>query len=55
MRQAANIAVPVWNAYEEAPYVAEWRQSYYSATEQLGGASDPKAILSLMRKSSGLR
>lgn len=51
------VAVPVWNprAYEEAPYVAEWRSAYYDATTQLGAANDPKAILKLMRKSTGLR
>ena len=49
------VAIPVWDTYEEAPYVSEWRDAYYNATAQLGGANDPKAILSLMRKQTGLR
>lgn len=51
------IAVPVWNVddYQEAPYVADWREAYHSATETLGGANDLKAILALMRQSTGLR
>lgn len=51
------IAVPVWDrrGYEEAPYVADWREAYYAATKDLGGATDPKAILAHMRQGAGLR
>jgi hypothetical protein len=50
------IAVPVWNPqrdYDEAPYVADWRQSYDQARSDVGG--DFKAILSHMRKNAGFR
>lgn len=45
------IAVPVWESktYEEAPYVANWREAYYDATAQVG-TKDLSAILSLMRQ-----
>lgn len=51
------VAVPVWGskAYEEAPYVADWRDAYYSAVGELGGASDTKAILAHMRESMNLQ
>lgn len=44
--------VPVWGSktYEEAPYVANWREAYYAATEQVG-TKDLSKILSLMRQS----
>lgn len=51
------IAVPVWDrsGFEEAPYVADWREAYHAATKELGGATDPKAILAHMRANAGLR
>lgn len=51
------IAVPVWNRddYEEAPYVGQWRDAYYDATDRLDSASDTKAILADMRRNAGLR
>lgn len=54
-RSCHCIAVPVWPGQEipEAPYVAQWRESYYSATEKLGGASDEKSVLALMRADLG--
>lgn len=54
-RSCHCIAVPVWPGQEvpEAPYVSKWRESYYAATEKLGGASDTKAILALMRDDLG--
>lgn len=50
-------AVPVWGSktYEEAPYVADWREAYYEAVDELGGATDTKAILAHMRESMSLR
>jgi hypothetical protein len=44
--------VPVWGSktYEEAPYVADWRDAYYAATAQVG-TKDLSKILSLMRQS----
>lgn len=51
-------AVPVWgsrSSYEEAPYVAGWREAYYDATKELGGAKDTKAILAHMRESMNLQ
>lgn len=49
------VAVPVWpgQEVEEAPYVADWREAYFAATDELGGASDTKAILARMRESLG--
>lgn len=49
------VAVPVWpgDEVEEAPYVADWREAYYAATEKLGGATKPKAILAEMRQTLG--
>ena len=54
-RSCRCIAFPVWPGQEvpEAPYVSQWRDSYYSATEKLGGASDEKSILALMRADLG--
>lgn len=51
------VAVPVWRPgdYTEAPYVADWREAYHSATDTLGGAHDTKAILAHMRQTAGLR
>lgn len=49
--------ITVWggaDTYEEAPYVAEWREAYYDAVRALGGASNPKAILARMRQSLGI-
>lgn len=50
------IAVPVWGSkvYEEAPYVADWREAYYEATRR-HGTSNTKAILADMRESMGLQ
>lgn len=49
------VAVPVWPGQEipEAPYVADWREAYFAATDELGGARDTKAILAKMRDSLG--
>lgn len=49
------IAVPSWTRsdYTEAPYVAEWREAYFAATES--GARDTKAVLAHMRTAAGLR
>lgn len=51
------VAVPVWpgQEVEEAPYVADWRNAYYDATKELGGARDLKAILAQMRETANLR
>lgn len=48
-------AVPEWQpgTYEEAPYVATWREAYKDATKELGGALDTKAILAHMREALG--
>ena len=56
-RNCRCIAFPVWpgQATPEAPYVADWRESYYNATEQLGGANDTSAILKLMRTDLGAK
>lgn len=49
------IAVPSWGRddFTEAPYVADWRQAYYAATE--AGAKDTKAVLAHMRANADLR
>lgn len=49
------IAVPEWPdaPLERAPYISDWEAAYTAATAELGGANDPKAILSLMRQSLG--
>lgn len=51
------IAVPSWSPsdFEEAPYVADWREAYYAAAKDLGRGADFKAILAHMRANSGLR
>lgn len=48
------IAVPSWSRddYEEAPYVADWREAFHSATAS--GARDTKAVLAHMRANAGL-
>lgn len=48
--------ITVWpgSRIEEAPYVADWREAYFDATDALGGASDTKAILSRMRETLGI-
>lgn len=48
-------AVPEWRSgtYEEAPYVATWRDAYKAATKALGGAHDTNAILAHMREALG--
>lgn len=45
-------AVPEWHkgTYEEAPYVADWRDAYTKATRELGGAKDVNAVLAHMRQ-----
>lgn len=50
------VDVPVWGSkvYEEAPYVADWREAYYEATKR-HGTSNTKAILADMRESMGLQ
>lgn len=52
----ACTAVPAWRPsdYQEAPYVADWRQAYYDATQSVGTAST-KAVLAHMRANAGLR
>ena len=49
------IAVPVWDVkgYDEAPYVAGWRDAYHAARD--AGASDMTSILAHMRANAGLR
>lgn len=48
------IAVPVWDGqYEEAPYVAEWREAYAEAPAKPGEPIDLKATLSSMRQTLG--
>lgn len=56
-RDCRCVAVPVWtpDGYQEAPYVADWREAYHAATSELGGARDMKAILAHMRQGAGLR
>ena len=49
-------AVPVWDkaTYEEAPYVAQWREAYKDATRAVRGAEKPtKAVLAHMRQTLG--
>jgi hypothetical protein len=54
-KSCACVAVPIWTPadYDEAPYVADWRESYYAARDEVGGSQ--KAILSHMREHAGLR
>lgn len=49
------LAVPVWSPrdYQEAPYVADWREAYYSARD--AGNSDTRTILAHMRSEAGFR
>lgn len=51
------VAVPVWSPsdYEEAPYVAGWRDAYYDATKAAGRGADASTILAHMREGAGLR
>lgn len=51
------IAVPVWNPsdYDEAPFVAEWREVYDQAAKNLGRGAGLKAYLAEMRALGGLR
>ncbi|WP_292605959.1 hypothetical protein [Nocardioides sp. REDSEA-S30_B4] len=51
------IAVPVWSMsdYDEAPFVADWRETYYAARDAAGPGADAKAILAQMRRLGGLR
>lgn len=46
-------AVPSWPdaPFQEAPYVAEWRDAYLAARAEAGGATKP--ILAAMRRSMG--
>lgn len=54
-RSCRCIAVPVWDVrgYDEAPYVAGWRDAYHAARD--AGATDTKSILAHMRANAGLR
>lgn len=58
-RKCHCIAVPVWpgQQVEEAPYVADWRSTYYEARNQasLEGPVNSKTILKQMRLLGGLR
>lgn len=48
------MCVPVLaGEYTPPGYVLEWEQDYFKARKEIGGASDPYAILSQMRKISG--
>lgn len=51
------IAVPVWSTadYDEAPFVAEWREAYLNAVEALGRKRPAKEYLAHMRANAGLR
>lgn len=51
------VAVPVWpgDELEEPPYVADWREAYYDARERVSDPNDLKALLAVMRESTGLR